>query len=240
METLNDLTNDFTQLYYPTSALVFYRTNGQNADTYVEYFDMDKNGTPINAHPLSVREANRLAKALNTAQEKEEPVLKSEGIIGSHILHLDARRGRVIWFTKALNRELYFTEDLGIPSGVANIPPMVWVADRESLSVYALRSNRKPTEHTKLYNAPFFNVYEDGRVCMGTVNVQIKRSASIEAFTTAWESYFFESYFSHLMFDYNPIKGNCVTLWKDLVNTGKVFPKEVLLKRNITLNDLLR
>lgn len=236
---MKDITENFVTLYHPKSALVFYQTKGMNSDTYVESFDMDKNGNPINAHPLTVREANQLAKALKTAKEEKEPCLKSDGIISNAILHIDPTQNKVIWFTKALQRELYFTENLGIPNGKANLPPMLWIANKNSLSVFALGSNGRPKENTKLYNAPFFNVYENGNVCMGTVDVQIKKTASLEEFTIAWESYFFNSYFSHLMQDYNPIKGNCITLWESLVNTNNTFPKEVLKKNGKTLKDVL-
>lgn len=236
---MNDITENFRTLYHPKLALVFYQTKGMNSDTYVESFDMDKNGNPINAHPLTVREANQLAKALKTAKEEKEPCLKSDGIMSNAILHIDPIQNKVIWFTKAMQRELYFTESLGIPKGIANVPPMLWIANKNSLSIFALGSNCRPKENTKLYNAPFFNIYENGNVCMGTVDVQIKKIASLEEFTTAWESYFFNSYFSHLMQDYNPINGNCVILWESLVNTNTVFPKEVLKKNGKTLKDIL-
>ena len=236
---MNDITGNFGTLYHPKTALVFYQTKGTNTDTYVEYFDMDSNGTPINAHPLTVREANQLAKALKTAKEEKEPCLKVNGILGNHILHLDPQKGMAIWFTKTMKRELYFTEKLGIPKGTAHVPPMLWVADRNSLYVFALASNRRPTTRTTLYNAPFFNVYEEGNVCMGTVDVRIKKTASLEEFITAWEGYFFNSYFSHLLGRNSPIKGNCVNLWKDLINSDKSFPKEVLRKNNKTLKNLL-
>ncbi|ULT39936.1 prokaryotic E2 ligase family D protein [Niabella defluvii] len=60
-----------------------------------------------------------------------------------------------MWFTKAQRRELYFTQKLGIPNGTASVPPMLWVADRQSISIFALRTNRRPTKDTKLYYAPF-------------------------------------------------------------------------------------
>lgn len=236
---MNDITENFGTLYHPKSALVFYQTKGMNPDTYVESFDMDKNGNPINAHPLTIREANQLAKALKTAKEEKELCVKSEGIISNSILHIDAIQNKVIWFTKAIQRELYFSESLGIRKGMANIPTMLWIANKNNLSVFALNSNCRPNENTKLYHAPFFNVYKNGNVCMGTVDVQMKKIASLEEFTIAWESYFFNSYFSHLMQNYNPIKGNCVTLWESLVNTNKAFPKEVLKKSGKTLKDVL-
>ncbi|MCT2561841.1 prokaryotic E2 ligase family D protein [Chryseobacterium herbae] len=235
-----DLTDHFGPLYYPKSALIFYETKGPNADPYVENFDMDKSGNLINAHPLTVREANQLAKSLKITEEKQS-FLKSQGIMNTKILQIDPiHNGVVIWFTKAMNREMFFSEKLEIPSGRACAPPMLWVANRNKLFVYALISDRRPTAKTMLYHAPYFNVYEDGAVCMGTVDVRIKKTASLEEFTTAWEDYFFNSYFSHLMEQHNPIKGNCVSLWKKLIQTGETFPKDVLIKSSRTLKDLLR
>ena len=128
---------------------------------------------------------------------------------------------------------------LGIPNGKAKVPPLVWFANKNSLSVFALSSDRRPTEKTLLHYAPFFNLYENGNVCMGTVNIDIQNSASVEEFIQAWGSYFFNSYFSHLLGNYNPIKGNCVNLWKNLMETKEFFPKSLLISNNKTLKNLL-
>jgi PRTRC genetic system protein B len=235
-----DLTENFGPLYYPKSAIIFYETKGTNPDGYVESFDMDKNGHLINAHPLSVREASQLAKSLKVTEEKKS-FLKPQGIMSSTILQIDPiHNGVVVWFTKAMSREMLFVDKLEIPSGKASVPPMLWVANRNKLFVYALSTDRRPTEKTKLFHAPYFNVYEDGAVCMGTVDVRIKKTVSLEEFTTAWEDYFFNSYFSHLMQQHNPIKGNCVSLWKKLIQTGETFPKDVLIQSSRNLKDLLR
>ncbi|WP_407404317.1 hypothetical protein [Chryseobacterium sp.] len=66
--------------------LVFYQNESGNTDAYVEYFDMDKNGNPINAHPLTVREAQRLSKTLNIKNRKDKDFLKPKGIIPPHNL----------------------------------------------------------------------------------------------------------------------------------------------------------
>ena len=241
MNNTNDITASFGTLYHPKSALVFYETKGANTDVYVEHFDMDKNGNPINAHPLTVKEAKVLARALQTEKDKDNAFLKSNGILPTNILYINPNtdKGAVLWYTKAQRRQLYFVSGLDIPNGMAYVPPMIWYANKNSLSVFALASERRPTEKTPLYFTPFFNSYEDGKVCMGSVNINITNSASVEEFTKAWEDYFFNSYFSHLLGSNSPIKGNCVTLWKDLIQTGKPFPKEVLKKNNKTLKNLL-
>ena len=238
---MKDITQDFGTLYHPTTALVFYQNDERNKDTYVEYFDMNKNGNPVNAHPLTEREAKELLKALtiNTQKEKNQDFLKPKGILPTHILHINpSEKGSVLWFTKSMKRQLFFTENLEIPNGRTEVPAMLWLANKRSLKIFALPNNRRPTEKTELFYAPFFNVYEDGNVCMGTVDVNIQNSVSLEEFIEKWEDYFFNSYFSHLMNEHNPINGNCVSLWKSLINTDKSFPKEILRTANRTLKNL--
>lgn len=240
MDNVINPPTSFGMLYEPKSALVFYESLDKN-ETYVEYFDMDSNGNPINAHPLTVNEANVLAKSLKIDEEIEKAFLKSKGILPHNILQINpSQKGSVIWFTKAQQRQLYFVKNLEIPNGKVKVPAMLWIADREKLSVFAVMNDKRPTEKTPLYHAPFFNVYSDGDVCMGTVDIRIQKSASVEEFIEQWEHYFFNSYFSHLVGNHNPIQGNLVSTWKNLMDTNDSFPVEVLKKTNKTLKNLLR
>ncbi|OXA99150.1 PRTRC system protein B [Flavobacterium oncorhynchi] len=239
MKNTNDITASFGTLYYPKSALVFYQARTDN-DVYVEHFDMDKNGNPVNAHPLTEREANALAKSLQTERVVDKAFLSPKGIVPTNILHFNpSENGKVLWYSKAQEKELFFVKTLGIPSAKAKIPTLLWHADKQHLYLFALANNGRPKEQSFLYHAPFFNVYENGNVCMGTVDVNIKKSTSLEEFISAWENYFFNSYFSHLMQGHNPVKENCVTLWKKLVTTHEAFPSEVLIKNNKKLKNLL-
>ena len=159
---MKDITQNFGTLYHPKTALIFYQTDERNPNTYVEHFEMDKNGNPINAHPLTEREAKALAKSLNltTKKEKKQEFLKPKGILPTHILHLNpSENGSVIWYTKAGKRQLYFSENLEIPNGTAEVPALIWLATQRSLKVFALSSNRRPTEKPSLFYAPFVNVY---------------------------------------------------------------------------------
>ncbi|ATN07250.1 PRTRC system protein B [Chryseobacterium indologenes] len=235
-----DITHNFGALYYPKSALVFYETDDYNPDGYVEHFDIDGNGHPVNAHPLTVREANRLAKSLMIHSRKEKDFLKPIGVMSENVLYIDStENGKVIWLTKGKIRPMLFTEKLSIPNGSAEVPPLLWCANRQGMKIFALDSDERPKENTPLFHAPFFNVYESGSVCMGTVDINIKKSASLEEFMAQWEYYFFNSYFSHLVNSHNPIKGNCVNLWKGLIQNQGSFPKEVLVNSNLTLKNLL-
>ncbi len=236
----NNITDTLGNMYYPFSALVVYKTKSVDKETYVEHFDMDVNGNAINAHPLTVREAQVLSKSLNTKELKNNACFVPKGILPTTILKVNpSDNGHVIWYTKPQKRRLFFTEKLEIPNGVAPLPGLIFKATKNQLSVYALKGTRRPTLKTKLYYAPFFNVYESGCICMGTVDIKVAKSESLEEFTHLWEELFFNSYFSHLLDDYNPIKENIVSFWKDLINADKPFPNEVLKSNNKTLNDFI-
>ena len=73
MNNATDITANFGTLYFPKSALVFYETNSTEKETYVEHFDMDKDGNPINAHPLTVKEANVLASVYRPMKKRTPP-----------------------------------------------------------------------------------------------------------------------------------------------------------------------
>ena len=95
--------------------------------------DRDKNGNPINAHPLTEREAKELVKALtiNTQKEKSQDFLKPKGILPTNILQINPNieNGSVIWYTKSMIRKFYFTENLEIPNEMAEVPAMLWFAN---------------------------------------------------------------------------------------------------------------
>lgn len=240
MEDNHNIATDLGKMYEPKSALVIYQTKETTPETYVEHFDMDKQGMPINAHPLSVREAEKLAKMLKTREQTEKAYLQSQGLLPNNILQIKlGGNGTVIWFSKPQKRQLFFIESLGIPNGIANVPTLLWKATANSISVYAVKTNRRPTANTPLYYAPFFNVYENGNVCMGTVEIEMQKVQCLEDFINDWEQHFFNSYFSHLLDSYCPTKLNTVTLWKELINTDKPFPTNELKKNNRTLKDLL-
>ncbi|MES2111902.1 MAG: PRTRC system protein B [Bacteroidota bacterium] len=239
---MNDLTNNFGKLYHPVKALIIYEKweSDYNNTTYVESYDMDERGCPINGHPLSIKEANSFAKALTVNEKKQRNFLNPKGLLSSHIVFLKTGNdGFAIWCTPAKRIKLLFTDSLGIPSGEANVPPLLWKAGKNHLSVFAIL-DENITGQTDLYHAPFFNVYPDGKVCMGNVAVQIPNDCCLETFIDLWQEYFFNSYFSHLFGAHVPVKGNIVQLWQNLTTSVDPFPVETLIPNNITINKLLQ
>lgn len=237
---MRNIAEDFGTLYIPQKAFVIYRAKKKGL-LYVESYDMDENGFPINAHPLSTKECTELAKALDSSQELKRSFLKPAGLLPKNVMYINPdHNGYAVWHTPQQDIDLLFTDSLGIASGKANVPAMVWRATKENLWVYAVQDADSIGMETELYHAPFFNVYEKGNVCMGSVAVKIPPDCQLEDFMQHWQHYFFGSYFSHLFQGHLPVKGNIVQLWQSLVNTGKKFPLKSLIKNKLTLKNIIQ
>lgn len=239
---MKNITALFYDIYAPFKALTLYRSKRDGDDSiYVEAYDIDSEGKPINATPLSAAECDRLSVMLQDSTELKTSFLQPKGIIPARVLYVCNRNlGYAIWYSPPQTVNLFFKEDLHLPNGKAHVPAMIWKATQDALHVYALKTKSRPDEQTKLYEAPFFNLYEDGEVCMGTVKVELDPKCCLEDFMQTWEGYFWNSKFSHLIQHYSPVKSNIVQLWQSLIGQDKTFPTEILNANGLTLKDIIQ
>jgi PRTRC genetic system protein B len=236
---MNNLANLLTHVYEPKKALIIFECD-KNNEYYVESYDFDKNGHPINPHPLTLRESNSFSDALDGSEKNRQGFLVSRGLMPPSILTVNSQRnGYAVWFTPTQTVQLLFKPELGIENGLAEIPPMVWKATKTELSVWALAKNIYPNLNTPIYFAPFFNIYDYGKVCMGNVSMKISPQCALEEFMESWKIAFFQSKFSHLIRSTSPVDGNIILLWKELVGTNQPFPLKKLIKANKKLKDIL-
>lgn len=237
---MENITNYFKDVYVPYKGIVVFKNRADfNDKFYVESFDFTPDGRPLALHPLSHQESLDLSESLQP-DSHVSGFLHHRDVLPYQVLHIDSGRdGKALWYTTARLQSLLFQESLQIPSGPAHIPALLWYANKRSLRVFALGSDERPQLTTKLFHAPFFNVYEDGEVCMGDVNIQIKDDYSLLDFISKWERYFFRSYFSHLIMQRSPVKGNIVQLWCKQVNSDQPFPTKKLLPHSINIKNLI-
>ncbi|TSD66367.1 PRTRC system protein B [Inquilinus sp. KBS0705] len=246
---MKNITEQFNIGLAPVKALLIYgqqrteamqRQEDIQPEIYVESYDIGRNGQPVNAHPLSVKEMIALSEVLQSAQDVKGGFLKSRGLLPQKVLYVDQQvNGFAVWHTPPREVTLFFTDALGIPSGNAKIPALVWKADGSKLSVYAVKGKARPCESTTLCHAPFFNIYANGNVCMGTVSIQIACTSCLEDFMQEWEQYFFSSYFSHSINGNSSTKTDTKLLWEKLRKTGCEFPQAELIKTRSTLKQLI-
>jgi PRTRC genetic system protein B len=239
---MENISEKFREVYVPEHLLVFYQdSRNQDAPYYVESFALDDQGQPLAPHPLTLTEAGELAKQLGAGQERAQGFLNPRGLLPDNLLHLSQGiEPTAVWHTPEMRTPLLFKPELGLESGTASVPPLLWKATPKKLTIFALNGRKRPNADTTLYRAPFFNIYEDAAVCMGNVQVRFPPDTSLEDFIARWQQYFFNSYFSHMLGGQSPVTVNIIDLWKKLVGTGKPFPMKVLKPTNLTLKNILR
>lgn len=150
--------------------------------------------------------------------------------------------GAMAWWCPPGVRTLWFrsegekSAELGVRHGRTQQPGLVFAATGAKWYVFAVKGAARPQPDTRLYRAPYFNVWADkGEVCIGNV----RTPDSIDhAAIAAWERAFFESRFTHP----NPgfrvrFKGGGYALWKHLLARGAAtpFPDRVLVPAQKTL-----
>lgn len=236
---MTDLTSQFAQSYEPTKGLVFYQQADNEKNCYVESYDFDPRGRMINAHPLSTAECKKLSETLNSSGDLSSRFLVPDGLLPKNLIYLRGGPGGfAIWYTPARKLKLFFSADLKLRSGTYPVPPMLWKADRDHVHVYALANTKNLSLSSALYRAPFFNVHDDGRVCMGNVDINIDQNMGLEEFMESWQNYFFNSRFSHVIGGAAPSEGNIIQLWKSLEGQKK-FPCDSLIEHSTTIKKLI-
>ncbi len=162
------------------------------------------------------------------------------GFIPETVLYVDG--DLLLWWTRPGNRHIAFrAEALGAPERgeVVPHPGLVFAASSQVWEVWAVKGEARPTPETALFQAPYFNVYEHGGICQGSVGVpQGTTTEKIDA----WNEAFFGSFFTHPNVRKNLVKyrGGAYKFWKDMLN-GKFahFPERVLVPTRSTLGQLL-
>lgn len=222
------------QKLQPTDALLFYDSP---SGKYVEHRNIVGNKM-MAGQPLDIRQFSQMVRLVERYAEKQQQMTAIGGAIPANLLYADPNidRMRLVWWHGPEDRKMWFVKELGIPDGVMCVPGMVYSVSGTTLSVYCFKGRRP---RGLLYKAPFFNVYADGHVCLGSSKTQKPRQNTFAEWQAYWEKMFWQSEFAHLISD-NPIEGNLAVLTKRCIEHGTPFPTDVLKRANVKLNDLLK
>jgi PRTRC genetic system protein B len=124
----------------------------------------------------------------------------------------------------------------GMKGAIFPQPALVWLAMDHSLSIRALKENRRPAADTKLCVAPYWNVYDTGSVCLGSMRAP---DASTVASIPQWEQSFYESEFTHgNVGRLTRHPGGFEGLWKELAGKEE-FSTESLIELPETVGEFL-
>jgi len=230
------MNNVIKEDFAPKVAIMVYEQGGENNEHYLESRKIRKSsngyemleGTPLTKKLL----AELLDKVDPIALEKTY----CKGLLPQNLLAFNNENAKptVIWYVKSSERHLSFTDKL-CKDGLMKLPALVFMVKGDSFYVWAIKTNN-PKEDTILYDAPFHNIWPNGRVCMG--NAKTYGFKEVHSIMKNWEDAFFQSKFSHLNRD-SPIKGNLTTFIKRQIKGKLPFDKNVLIATNKTIGDLI-
>jgi PRTRC genetic system protein B len=149
----------------------------------------------------------------------------------------------VMWWMPPTTRTVFFDthgeNTVGKRSGKTPHPGLIFLVKDRSLSIFAVKGKTRPVASTRLYHAPYFNVWDNAKVCTGST--PLPEDAVIDTMRV-WEEGFFRSNFSHT----NHTKSVCYDggahrFWTDLLDGKfKTFPtKTLVLRRKETVGALI-
>jgi PRTRC genetic system protein B len=145
----------------------------------------------------------------------------------------------IVWWAPSRQRTMFFN-DRGADSALRKLngkkyphPPLLFKVSGSHLSIRALAANERPKADSQLYIAPYWNCYDNGVVCTGSM--RIPREKSIAA-VDAWELAFFQSEFTHAagVLKHTNHPGGLLGLWQYAMGKDH-FPVRYLVKAKQTL-----
>jgi PRTRC genetic system protein B len=225
---LNDRAPD---TYHPESAIVLYRTQRPASDYQ-----------SAQEHLLAMRHPIRLT---NSTANTLVPTLGPGTFVTASLINelnklvdqaplryipenvVAVNHTSVAWYEPAATRTMLFdpaSDDAvrAFNGRVIPHPPLLFIAGNRNIRVFALPDDRRPTGDVPLLIAPFWNVFREGVVCLGSM--PIPKSAD-PSNVRQWTDAFFNSYFTHLNGAKNwAHPGTYAELLRDVLDAGAFKP----------------
>jgi PRTRC genetic system protein B len=238
----NSRTTLLLSTYKPQLALMVYKADIE--EYYLESHNVNEQGQIMEGKPLL---QETLQSIVDVFFDERKNMVNVKGLLPSNLLFFDVLPGgnyKMIWHRPAEIRVMHFAQQLKLPTNKTWVPAMIYKVDRRQLSVYALRSNNRPTEKTKMFRAPFHNVGEQGSVCLGNAKVKKPAVNTYTALQQYWEDLFWLSEFTHFNGSDKPVKTDLNKVWKRLL-VSKTKLKwsdldELVPCENMTLKTILK
>jgi len=138
----------------------------------------------------------------------------------------------VVWWCPAQTRPMFFSERGGdkmlrqLNGKRYPHPPLLFRASGKHLWIRALARNERPKATTKLSMAPYWNCYDNGSVCTGTMQLPKTKTLAV---TGEWESSFFGSAFTHAagVTKHTRYPKGVLAMWRSLQGQSE-FPAQYL------------
>lgn len=242
---MNDLTKILTNSFTPILGLVVYESKDDfttKSKFYIESHDIE-DGKVMQGKPLL---QSTIQSIVDTFFDERNSAALVSGMMPENLLsftYLPGGNYKMVWYRPAEERFIHFVPTLKINSTKAYVPATLYVVQGNSLKVFALKSNNRPRESTKLYYPPYLNTSDGGSVCLGNAKIKKPSIKTYENLMKYWEDLFWLSEFSHINGSHNKTVTDLVELWRGIMKM-KIKPKwselnELIAIKNKTLKDIV-
>ncbi|MCL4182089.1 MAG: PRTRC system protein B [Burkholderiaceae bacterium] len=220
-------------------AVLVYRGGSCGAlATLHEVHQIDGEAVIGAGRPMTPRKAIELSRALLKR-------VAHGGFLPASVLYMDG--DLILWWEPPARRHVAFRVDDGHAELLGGRergetvphPGLVFAASGRLWRVWAVKGGKRPTPETALYQAPYFNVDEQGDICQGSA--PRPEGTTIERINV-WNDAFFRSYFTHPNVAGKLVRhpGGAYAFWRDMLD-GRFarFPQRALVPVETTLGALL-
>lgn len=212
-----------------SAAVLIYGDNNGSAYATVHGIERRAKDVRLDAGRPATRAAcAQLAHALGEASTLA-------GFTPAALLYLGAQT--IAWWRAPQTTRVFFAAPddperpgVGKRSAVVPHPGLVFAITARAWYVAAVKGGARPGPDTKLFRAPYFNVWKNGHICEGNVRLPERMAAGMIA---NYERAFFGSNFTHPNDPQGLVrncKGGVVGLWTELLDGRHhhTFPERVL------------
>ena len=232
---INDETN---VIYNPFKVLIIYKEEGNlgfDKDYYIESADIVK-GNIKSQRPLTNDEFLNLMAPIKQASKQNNLdyylPLTDKNVISytnkDSLLNLT-------WVVKSHQNNFIFGRTKKVNK--LNYPNMIFNIKGNTFRIVCFKGSFKGN-NTKLYKAPFPNIYEDNSMCFGNINIKSLFNNDLNQTMINFENAFFNSGFNALE-STERTKSNTFELLKRLMKSGDKFPTKELVPLKIKLKNAI-
>ena len=230
------------QDFAPEKVLKVYKQIFKN-NYYIEIHNVTKKNQSDNEFELGPGRAltkRTFRKLLGAAYSSEISSYFEGMLLDPRLLACEPVKHKryIIWYDPAKTREISFTENNALKSGLYSMPALLYFVIGDTIRVFAMKTNKhRPVITTKLYHAPVMNRVSDYQLCWGSVKCETSHIDEIDAEMNAWENFLWNSRFSHGG-GFTATKDPINKIYKSVFGGKKSFPSAQLQDTKLTITDL--
>lgn len=224
-----------------SSALLIYTegerfTSNRTISHMTEHRVQIHNGQPIimEGSAFTLKSMREMARHI---LKKKDEVLQ---FVEENVLAISDTE--IVWWIPSSKRNVHFktsTPGLENRCGQVQIPSCIFAVTSNGSYVLCFEGTERPTKSTTLHYSPFFNVWDNHQICLGSTR-KVKHGD-----VQAWTNAFFSSAFSHSNYRSSKAdllrEGGRKQLWMDLLdNKIQEIPFDCLPSAKLTLSQFLK